>query len=87
MSDLTREDIAEARKQGDVAALVLMAAGRTLKPSKKPADAEPAKPSYHIPRPGAWPCGTAASGPTPKPCGNCEPTANPTNPDTREATS
>jgi hypothetical protein len=75
MTELTREDIAEARKQGDVAALVLMAAGRTLKPSKKkPAD-EPAKPSYHIPRKGAWPCGTAASGPTPPPCGNCPPPA------------
>lgn len=22
-------------------------------------------------RPGAWPCGTAASGPTPKPCPDC----------------
>ncbi|MFM9649849.1 MULTISPECIES: hypothetical protein [Streptomyces] len=73
MNELTREDIAEARKQGDVAALVLMAAGRTLKPTKKkPAvDAEPDKPGYHIPRKGAWPCGTAPSGPTPPPCQDC----------------
>ncbi|MEU3282999.1 hypothetical protein [Streptomyces antibioticus] len=73
MNELTREDIAEARKQGDVAALVLMAAGRTLKaPKKKPAASEPAKPLYHIPRPGAWPCGTAATGPTPPPCDDCK---------------
>lgn len=73
MNELTREDIAEARKQGDVAALVLMAAGRTLKPTKKKpaADDEPAKPAYHIPRKGAWPCGTAPSGPTPPPCQDC----------------
>ncbi|MDX2763348.1 hypothetical protein, partial [Streptomyces europaeiscabiei] len=65
MNELTREDIAEARKQGDVAALVLMAAGRTLKTAKKKpaADAEPDKTGYHIPRKGAWPCGTAPSGP------------------------
>lgn len=73
MNELTREDIAEARKQGDVAALVLMAAGRTLKTAKKkPADAEPDKPGYHIPRKGAWPCGTAPSGPTPPPCDDCK---------------
>ncbi|MFM9616793.1 hypothetical protein ACKI14_02385 [Streptomyces turgidiscabies] len=77
MSDLTREDIAEARKQGDVAALVLMAAGRTLKASKKPAAAGPDGPGYHIPRKGAWPCGTAASGPTPKPCDDCHDGAAP----------
>lgn len=72
MTELSREDIAEAMKQGDVAALVLMAAGRTLKASKKkPTEAGPAKPPYHIPRPGAWPCGTAATGPTPPPCGSC----------------
>ena len=77
MNELTREDIAEARRQGDVAALVLMAAGRTLKATKKKpaAGAEPDKPNYHIPRKGAWPCGTAPSGPTPPPCGNCPPTA------------
>ena len=74
MNELTREDIAEARKQGDVAALVLMAAGRTLKATKKKpvTEVEPDKPSYHIPRKGAWPCGTAPSGPTPPPCTDCQ---------------
>lgn len=23
-------------------------------------------------RPGAWPCGTAATGPTPQPCADCQ---------------
>ncbi|MFJ5785386.1 hypothetical protein [Streptomyces hydrogenans] len=69
MTDLTPEDIAEARKQGDVTALLLLAAGinRTV-PKQR---AEPEAPCYHIRRPGAWPCGTAATGPTPEPCDEC----------------
>ncbi|GAA2192801.1 hypothetical protein GCM10009787_11960 [Streptomyces bangladeshensis] len=37
----------------------------------KPAAAEPEPPAYHIPRKGAWPCGTAPSGSTPPPCTDC----------------
>jgi hypothetical protein len=67
-------DIAAMREQGDLKDYLLSLTGRA--PAKpKPAAAEPAGPSYHIRRPGAWPCGTAASGPTPRPCGNCPPAA------------
>lgn len=68
------DDIAALRADGDLVGYLLSLSGRT--PTKpKPAEAEDEPPSYHIPRPGAWPCGTAASGPTPKPCGNCPPDA------------
>jgi hypothetical protein len=79
-------DIAVMREQGDLKAYLLGLGGRTPLAAKP--TAEPDKPSYHIPRKGAWPCGTAPSGPSPKPCGNCEPTAhaNPTGPDARKAT-
>jgi hypothetical protein len=65
------EDIAALREQGDLHSyfrdLLGVPAIRLVK--KTP---EPAEPSYHIPRPGAWPCGTAASGPTPAPCNDCQ---------------
>jgi hypothetical protein len=85
--DIDRADIVAMREQGDLTAYLLGLGGRT--PTSRRTATEPDKPSYHIPRKGAWPCGTAASGPTPKPCGNCEPTAhaNHANPDSREATS
>lgn len=69
----TVEDIAELRAQGDLHAYLLGLLGRT--PEKPPATrrAEPETPGYHIPRKGAWPCGTAPSGPTPPPCGSCPP--------------
>lgn len=74
MTEVNREDFAEARQQGDMAALAMLAAGLTLKSPKKKAAAGPEtrKPGYHIPRKGAWPCGTAASGPTPAPCTDCQ---------------
>lgn len=63
-------DLAAMREEGDLLPYLISLTGRT--PSKpKQAETEPAKPSYHIPRPGAWPCGTAATGPTPPPCGDC----------------
>lgn len=65
------EDIVAAREQGDLKALLLMAAGVTPTVPKRQA-AEPEKPCYHLRRPGAWPCGTAATGPTPKPCPECQ---------------
>lgn len=69
------EDIATLRADGDLLAWVR---SLTPQPATKPAVAEaeePDQPSYHIPRRGAWPCGTAATGPTPKPCPNCQNTA------------
>jgi uncharacterized membrane protein len=66
------EDIAAAREQGDLAALLLVAAGLTLAVPKQ-RQAEPAdEPCFHIARPGAWPCGTAPAGPSPGPrCPQC----------------
>ncbi|MEU5496122.1 hypothetical protein [Streptomyces griseofuscus] len=67
MTDPTAEDIAAMREDGDLTAYLIALTGRT--PAKpKPAETEPPRPAYHIPRKGAWPCGTAATGPTPPPC-------------------
>lgn len=71
MSEPTAEDIAALKSDGDLKDYFLTLIGRapTAPKATRP---EPAKPSYHIPRPGAWPCGTAATGPTPKPCNDCQ---------------
>lgn len=66
--DAELADIAAMREQGDLKAYLLAQGGRTPTPER---DAEPAKTAYHIPRKGAWPCGTSATGPTPPPCGDC----------------
>lgn len=67
------DDIAALRADGDLVAYLLSLTGRTpTKPKPSAADTEPAKPGYHIPRKGAWPCGTAPSGPTPRPCTDCQ---------------
>ena len=66
--DIDPADIVAMREQGDLKAYLLSLGGRT---PQAPADTEPTKPPYHIPRKGAWPCGTAPSGPTPPPCGSC----------------
>ncbi len=68
--DIDRADIVAMREQGDLTAYLLGLGGRT--PTGPRTAAEPDKPGYHIPRKGAWPCGTAASGPTPKPCNDCQ---------------
>ncbi|MEU9436559.1 hypothetical protein [Streptomyces sp. NPDC048252] len=60
-------DIAAMREDGDLEAYLRALTGRVPK-QPKPAAAEPNDPGYHIARPGAWPCGTAATGPTPPPC-------------------
>lgn len=73
MTDIDTADIVAMREQGDLKAYLLSLAGRT--PAS--AAAEPATPLYHIPRKGAWPCGTAASGPTPVPCHDCTPKEQP----------
>jgi hypothetical protein len=67
----TDEDITAAREQGDLKALLLLAAGITPKVPKQRPQPELEKPCFHIRRPGAWPCGTAATGPTPPPCPDC----------------
>ena len=74
MTDIRPEDIAELRKQGDLRAFLRQLTGR---PTSAEAPAlelavEDEKPCYHIRRPGAWPCGTAATGPTPAPCADCQ---------------
>jgi hypothetical protein len=66
--DVDPRDIVAMREQGDLKAYLLSLAGRT--PTPEP---ETAEPGYHIPRKGAWPCGTAATGPTPAPCNDCTP--------------
>ncbi|MFM9656792.1 hypothetical protein [Streptomyces scabiei] len=63
-------DIVAMREQGDLKAYLLALGGRT--PTAPKSTAESDKPSYHIPRKGAWPCGTAPSGPTPPPCDDCK---------------
>lgn len=64
-------DIAAMREEGDLLPYLISLTGRSAS-KPKPAPAEDEAPPYVIPYPGAWPIGTAASGPTPNcPCGNC----------------
>ncbi len=62
MSGLSEEDIAAAREQGDLAALVLMSAGLAVKVPKQKAARKVPMPARS--RPGAWPDGTHSPGPT-----------------------
>lgn len=64
MTDLTPEDIAATRQEGDLVALLLMAGGRTPSAPKQ-RTADPELDNVHIAHPGAWPSGT--SRPTPVP--------------------
>ncbi|WP_338683872.1 hypothetical protein QD712_25640 [Streptomyces acidiscabies] len=68
--DFDADDIAAMREQGNFRDFLDQITGRTTKPA--PHAVEPAAPGYHIRRPGAWPCGTAASGPAPAPCSACQ---------------
>ncbi len=69
MNAFQADDLAAIREEGSLVALFTQLAGKTLPPaSVEPQDETP---GYHIPRKGAWPCGTAPSGPTPPPCGSC----------------
>jgi hypothetical protein len=59
------EDIAALRADGDLVSYLLSLAGATP-PKPAPAEPqEPEEPDYVIPHRGAWPIGSAASGPTP----------------------
>lgn len=71
MSDQFKaDDMAAVREEGSLASLFAHLTGKPIaKPEPPPEDEAP---SYHIPRKGAWPCGTAASGPTPPSCGDCQ---------------
>ena len=71
MNAFQADDLAAIREEGSLVALFTQLAGKTLPPSKA-AEPEDKTPGYHIPRPGAWPCGTAPSGPTPEPCTDCQ---------------
>ena len=67
MTEPTAEDIAAMREDGDLTDYLIALTGRS-RTKPKPAEDEQPEPIYHIPRKGAWPCGTAPSGPTPPPC-------------------
>lgn len=68
MTDLTPEDIAAAREEGDLVALLLMAAGLTpAVPKQRTATPEPD--NVHIAHPGAWPTGTSRPAPIAPPSG------------------
>lgn len=67
---LSPEDIAALRNDGDLESYLRSLGGA---PPPKPAPVEPAaseEPDYVIPHRGAWPIGSAPSGPTPT-HGNC----------------
>jgi hypothetical protein len=68
------EDVARVRADGDLLAFVRSLATPTKPAVPPPAEPEPEPPTYVIPRKGAWPVGTAASGPTPGcSCTDCHP--------------
>ena len=71
MTDIRPEDIAAMRAEGTLRDYIRMTTGRPVAAAPEPVATEPETPCYHIRRPGAWPCGTAATGPTPKPCSDC----------------
>jgi len=75
MTDIRVEDVAELRKDPESFREYLRhITGRPVVAAPAPSPDAPLEPApYHIPRKGAWPCGTAPSGPTPPPCGNCPP--------------
>lgn len=70
MTGFQPDDLAAIRQEGSLVDLFTALVGKQItQPDPEPEDD---KPVYHTPRQGAWPCGTAASGPTPAPCGECK---------------
>ncbi|MFF5778125.1 hypothetical protein ACFY7Y_14390 [Streptomyces virginiae] len=66
MTELTPEDIVAARKEGDLVATLLAAAGIHPKaPRQRTAEPEPEPDIVHIAHPGAWPTGTNRPAPVP----------------------
>ncbi|WP_327300422.1 hypothetical protein [Streptomyces goshikiensis] len=68
MTDLTPEDIAAARQEGDLVALLLMSAGR-ISSAPKQRTTSPETDAVQIAHPGAWPTGTSRPAPVPPPTG------------------
>lgn len=67
------DDMADIRKQGDLKSLFAALMGKPAAQDEAPVEDD--EPTHHIPRPGAWPCGTAPTGPTPGAhCPKCAPT-------------
>lgn len=73
MTAVDPADIAVMRAEGDLVEFLMSLTGKA--PAKpKPTPVEDDTPAYHIARPGAWPCGTAPTGPSPGPhCPDCRP--------------
>ncbi|MFI9598878.1 hypothetical protein ACIHCX_03185 [Streptomyces sp. NPDC052043] len=70
MTELSVEDIAELRKQGDFRAYLRQITGRPTEdtaPKPQPHLTAVPAPAYRITHAGGWPLGTAATGPTPPP--------------------
>lgn len=65
MTELSVEDVAALRKQGDFRAFLSQAAGRPVEAPAKPTLTAVPTPGYRIAHVGGWPLGTAATGPTP----------------------
>ena len=74
------DDIAALRADGDLVDYLRSLTG-TAPAKSTPAEAEPEEPDYVIPHRGAWPIGSAASGPTPThgkcTCPKCAPKGTP----------
>lgn len=75
MTEISVEDVAALRRQGDFRAFLSQVSGREADAPAKPALAAVPAPGYRIAHVGGWPLGTAASGPTPPPdtctCAQC----------------
>ncbi|NUP15459.1 MAG: hypothetical protein HOZ81_05015 [Streptomyces sp.] len=75
MNELTAEDIAALRADGDLEGYLRSLIGRPAKANPEPALAAVPDPGYRIAHVGGWPLGTAATGPTPPPdvctCAKC----------------
>lgn len=76
VTELSVEDIAVLRKQGDFRAYLRQVTGRPAEPAPAPATLTAVPdPGYRIAHTGGWPLGTAATGPTPPPdrctCARC----------------
>lgn len=64
MTELSAEDVAALRKQGDFRAYLQQVVAQEAEAAKAPLTAVPT-PGYRIAHVGGWPLGTAATGPTP----------------------
>lgn len=69
MTGFQPDDLAAIRQEGSLVDLFTALVGKQITQPEPPAEDD--QPLYHIPRKGAWPCGTAATGPTPAPCNDC----------------